>query len=334
MKRTYIIAEAGVNHNGNIVLAHKMIDVAVETGADAIKFQTAIPELVMTRFVGKAKYQKENTGSDESQLDMCKRIHLPLDAYGELKKHADECGIEFLSAPFDMVSIDELERIGVSKFKIPSGEITNKPYLQKIGSLKKPVILSTGISTLGDIETAVGILVDSGQKRESIVLLHCTTQYPAPYASVNLNAMITMRDSFKLSIGYSDHTIGNEVSMAAVALGAMIIEKHFTLDRNMEGPDHIASMEPDELKNLVRQIRNIDEAMGDGIKKPSGHEIENQDIVRKSIVALRHINKGELLTAENITTKRPGSGLSPLLWNRVINTTAIRDFDEDELIEI
>lgn len=333
-KKVIIIAEAGVNHNGSYELAIKMVDEAKRAGADYVKFQTAKPELVISTFAPKAEYQKETTGAAESQLEMCKAIHLPLTDYKPLKEYCDKVGIGFMSTPFDLVSIDVLEPLDMDYYKIPSGEITNLPYLRKIASKHRPVILSTGMCEVEEVEAALQVLEQGGVKRSDIIVLHCNTEYPTPMADVNLRAMDDLRRSLGVEVGYSDHTKGIEVPIAAVALGATVIEKHFTLDKTMEGPDHKASLEPNELKAMVDAIRNIEQALGDGHKHVSPSERKNMDIARKSIVAARDIRKGEVLTEENITTKRPGNGISPMRWDSVIGTTAIRDFGYDELIEI
>lgn len=333
-KKVIIIAEAGVNHNGSYELAIKMVDEAKRAGADYVKFQTAKPELVISTFAPKAEYQKETTGAAESQLEMCKAIHLPLTDYKPLKEYCDKVGIGFMSTPFDLVSIDVLEPLDMDYYKIPSGEITNLPYLRKIASKHRPVILSTGMCEVEEVEAALQVLEQGGVKRSDIIVLHCNTEYPTPMADVNLRAMDDLRRSLGVEVGYSDHTKGIEVPIAAVALGATVIEKHFTLDKTMEGPDHKASLEPDELKAMVDAIRNIEQALGDGHKHVSPSERKNMDIARKSIVAARDIRKGEVLTEENITTKRPGNGISPMRWDSVNGTTAIRDFGYDELIEI
>lgn len=331
MGKVLIIAEAGVNHNGSLELAYKMVDKAIEAGADIVKFQTGIPEKVMSRFAEKAEYQKKSTGEGESQLDMVRKLMLKFDDFVLLKKYC-EGKIYFLSTPFDLSSVDFLDGLGCGLWKIPSGEIINLPYLLKIAKTGKDIILSTGMSTIDEVGTAIKVLRDNGAGK--ITLLHCTTEYPAPFTEVNLRAMQTMRDAFGLEVGYSDHTPGIEVPVAAVAMGAAVIEKHFTLDRNMEGPDHKASLEPDELKAMIMAIRNVELAMGDGEKKPSASEKKNMAIARKSMVASRDIKRGEILTEENVTTKRPGSGISPMRWNKVIGSRAVRDFAEDELIEI
>ncbi len=331
MEKTLIIAEAGVNHNGSLELAMKMVDEAKNTGADIVKFQTGKPENVISRYADKAEYQKKTTGSEESQLDMVRRIMLPYADFIPLKKYCEQRKIKFLSTPFDIESIHFLDS-HVDMWKIPSGEITNLPYLIEIGRTGKPVIMSTGMSDMEEIRAAIEILRENGTKKLS--LLHCNTQYPTPYGDVNLRAMEMLRNEFNVSVGYSDHTQGIEVPIAAVAMGARIIEKHFTLDRNMEGPDHKASLEPQELKAMVDSIRHIEEAMGDGIKRVSESEYANRDIARKSIIASRDICKGEVLTEENLTTKRPGSGISPMRWFDILGTKAVRDFKEDEVIEI
>ena len=331
MKPVIIIAEIGVNHNGDINLAREMINVAWQAGADVAKFQTGKAELVISQCAPKAEYQLQNTDEQESQMEMCRRLLLPFENYAGLKAYCEELGIGFMSTPFDIPSIHLLEKIGQRVMKIPSGEITNLPYLIEIGRLKKPVILSTGMSEIGEIEAAIDVLQKHGTS--DITLLHCNTQYPTPFCDANLHAIETLRDEFGLSVGYSDHTPGIEAAVAAVALGAAVIEKHFTMDRNMEGPDHKASIEPDELAAMVRSIRNIEAALGDGQKRVTPSERDNMAIARKSIVAARDIRAGEVFTEENITTKRPGSGISPMLWFEVLGTKAKRDFYYDELIE-
>ncbi|AST56848.1 N-acetylneuraminate synthase [Thermoanaerobacterium thermosaccharolyticum] len=331
-RRVFIIAEAGVNHNGDIENAKKLIYVAKKSGADAVKFQTFKSEKVISKFAQKAEYQKETTGESDTQLDMVKKLELPYKDFKELKKYCDEVEINFMSTPFDLDSIEFLNELNIDVFKIPSGEITNLPYLIKIAQTNKPIIMSTGMSTLDEIEAAINILRQNGSGE--ITLLHCTTEYPAPYKDVNLRAMKTLRERFKVNVGYSDHTKGIEIPIAAVAMGAAVIEKHFTLDRNMEGPDHKASLEPDELKAMVQAIRNVESALGDGIKRPTESEIKNITIARKSIIAKRDIKKGEIFTEENITVKRPGNGISPMKWFEVLGKTAVRDFKEDELIEL
>lgn len=327
----YIIAEAGVNHNGSYDLAVKMIDAAKEAGIDCIKFQTFKAINLVSKTAPKADYQKDNTG-DGSQADMLRKLELTYEEFLALKKYCDLKDIDFLSTPFDFESIDFLNSIKMPFWKIPSGEITNYPYLLEIAKTEKPVVLSTGMSTLDEIKDAITVLKENGCPE--IKLLHCNTEYPTPYEDVNLNAMSTIRDTFGYEVGYSDHTKGIEIPIAAVALGATIIEKHFTLDRNMEGPDHKASLEPDELSAMVRSIRNIEKAFGTGEKIPTSSESKNIEIARKSIVAKTAISEGDLLTINNITVKRPGTGISPMKWNEVIGTKAIRNFNEDELIEI
>lgn len=327
-----IIAEAGVNYNGDLDLAKKMIYVAKESGADIIKFQTAKPELVMSKYAEKADYQKAMTGENESQLEMCRKILLPYDAFYALKKLCQELDIGFLSTPFELESIDFLHTLGIELWKIPSGEITNLPYLEKIGKMRQKVILSTGMSTLDEVQNAVDVLTSMGTEKNDIVLLHCTTEYPAPFDQVNLNAMLTLKNRLGMHVGYSDHTSGITVPIAAVALGAEIIEKHFTLDKNMIGPDHKASLAPDELKTMVKNIRIVEKTFGDGEKIPQSSELRNMQIARKSIVARRYIRKGETLTIENITTKRPGNGISPMMWYEILGSKAVKEFQEDELI--
>lgn len=332
MKKVFIIAEAGVNHNGNIDLAKSLIDKASEAGANAVKFQSFKAEKLVTKDAKKAEYQETTTGKTENQFQMIKKLELDYDKHNELINYCKSKNIMFLSSPFDLESIDLLNNLGIEIFKIPSGEITNLPYLKKVGSLKKKVILSTGMSTLGDIENALEILRNAGTK--DITILHCNTEYPTPMKDVNLKAMQTIKDGFKVEVGYSDHTLGKEVPVAAVALGATIIEKHFTLDKNMEGPDHRASLEPEELKDMVKAIRNIEEALGDGIKRLTKSEEKNIKIVRKSIVAGKDIKKDEIFTEENLQVKRPGEGISPMRWDEVIGKRAKRDFKKDELIDL
>jgi N,N'-diacetyllegionaminate synthase len=332
MNKTLIIAEAGVNHNGSINLAKQLVDKAKEAGADIIKFQTFNPESLTSKYAEKAAYQKITTDAEESQQDMLRKLTLTNEDFYDLKKYCDDAGIKFLSTPFDLESISFLEKLGCDMWKIPSGEITNLPYLEKIASTHKPLIMSTGMATLDEVGDALQALKNNGAGE--VTLLHCTTQYPAPYDSVNLKAMLTLKEKFGCRVGYSDHTKGIEVPIAAVAMGAEVIEKHFTLDRNMPGPDHKASLEPDELKAMVSSIRHIEQAMGDGVKKPSETEIPNKTVARKSIIAARDIKKGEALTEENLTTKRPGNGISPMKWHEILGTRAVRNFKEDELIEI
>lgn len=331
MGKIFIIAEAGDNHNGNLDLAFQLVDKAAEAGADCVKFQTFLTEEVISKRAEKAEYQKESTGADESQYEMVKKLELTFDNFRQLQQYANEKGLMFLSTPFDIPSVDFLESIDVPYFKIPSGEITNLPYLIRIAQTGRDIILSTGMAEMDEIEVAVKVLKEHGAGE--ISLLHCNTEYPTPMEDVNLRAMLTLKQKFGVKVGYSDHTKGIEVPIAAAALGAEIIEKHFTLDHNMEGPDHKASLEPDELKAMVAGIRNIEKAMGSGIKTASDSEKKNIDIARKSIVARKKIVKGETLTEENLAVKRPGNGISPMKWYEVIGTKAVRDYDEDEMIE-
>lgn len=333
-KHIIIIAEAGVNHNASMEMARRMVREAARAGADYVKFQTAVPELVISSIAPKAEYQKETTGEGESQLDMCRAIHLPLSAYAELAELCREEGIGFMSTPFDLVSIDTLAPLGMDYWKIPSGEITNLPYLRKIASKGGKVILSTGMSTLDEVETAVSVLEKGGIPRHDVILLHCTTQYPTPMEDVNLRAMDTLATLGCGGIGYSDHTLGIEVPIAAAARGAAVIEKHFTLDKNLPGPDHRASLEPAEFKAMVDAVRNIEVALGTGVKTAAPSEVANINVARKSIVAARDIKCGETFTEENITVKRPGGGINPMLWDDVIGKRASRDFAYDTLIEI
>ncbi len=331
--RTIIIAEAGVNHNGSMERAREMVAAAKEAGADYVKFQTAVPELVISTFAPKAEYQKDTDGTGRSQLEMCKAIHLPLDAYAELKALCEETGIGFMSTPFDLVSIDLLAELGQDYMKVPSGEITNLPYLERIAYHGIPVIISTGMATTEEARRAIDILTSGPLTTDNITVLHCNTQYPTPMRDVNLRAMLTLRDALGVKTGYSDHTTGIEVPVAAAALGAAVVEKHFTLSRELPGPDHKASLEPQELKQMVRAIRNIELALGSSDKHVTDSERGNMAVARKSIVALRDIKEGEILTEENITTKRPGNGISPMRWHEILGTRAIRDFGADELIE-
>ncbi|VEN74492.1 N,N'-diacetyllegionaminic acid synthase [Candidatus Desulfarcum epimagneticum] len=332
MKKVFIIAEAGVNHNGVLGQAYQLIDAAKDAGADAVKFQTFKAENIVSAHAEKADYQKKKTATSESQLEMIQKLELRPGDHENLIQYCLKKEILFLSSPFDPESIDFLNALGLNIFKIPSGEITNLPYLRKIGRFNKKIILSTGMSCLGEIESAMNILTDSGTDRDKITLLHCNTEYPTPFEDVNLNAMRTMGNAFKLPVGYSDHTPGIEAPIAAVAMGASVIEKHFTLDKNMEGPDHEASLEPDELKTMIAAIRNIEIALGNGIKTPSKSELKNIDIVRKSIVANREIKKGEHFTEGNIVVKRPGGGISPMRWDEIVGSKARISYDKDELL--
>jgi N,N'-diacetyllegionaminate synthase len=327
-----IIAEAGVNHNGDLLLAKRMIEVAALAGADVVKFQTFRSENLVTKSAVKADYQKQATGTDDSQFDMLKKLEISPSQHEELINTCLQHNIQFLSTPFDTESVDYLESIGIQSWKIPSGEITNLPYLVKIAKTEKPIILSSGMSTMQELSAAVKVLKDNGAGE--ITALHCNSEYPTPFEDANIKAMLTIEDELNIPMGYSDHTPGIEAAIAAVALGAVIIEKHFTLDKNMDGPDHRASLEPDELAAMVKAVRNVEKAMGTGKKIPSPSEQKNIIIARKSIVAMRKIKKGEELTVDNITTKRPGNGVSPMLWFDVLGTKACRDFEEDELIAL
>lgn len=329
-----IIAEAGVNHNGDFDRAVEMIHAAKKAGADYVKFQTAVPELVISTIAPKAEYQKETTGEGESQLEMCRKIHLRLDNYRQLKEICDREEIGFMSTPFDLVSVDCLARLDMDYWKIPSGEITNLPYLRKIGAFGGRVILSTGMSELFEVEVALRVLEEAGTPRSQVILLHCNTQYPTPFVDVNLRAMQALESLKPFAVGYSDHTVGIEVPVAAVAMGAAVIEKHFTLDKTLPGPDHKASLEPSELAAMVRSIRNIECALGSAEKHVSPSERANIEIARKSIVAARDIKAGETFTEENITVKRPGNGISPMRWDEIIGVAAPRDFVADSLIEL
>lgn len=332
MSGIFIIAEAGVNHNGKIEIAKKMVDAAVLAGADAVKFQTFKPENLVSKSARKAEYQTETTDKTEFQFDMLKRLELTPDMHELLIDYCRQKNILFLSTPFDIESLHYLVQCGLDIIKIPSGEITNYPYLREVGKTGKRIILSTGMSTLDEVRDAVKVLKENGS--QDITLLHCNTEYPTPYMDVNLKAMLTLKNELGVTVGYSDHTLGIEVSIAAAALGATVIEKHFTLDRTMEGPDHKASLEPNELRAMVRAIRNIELALGSEKKEPSNSEKKNIGIVRKSIVAKCSIKAGELFTENNLTTKRPGTGISPMDWDKVINQKAKRNYNVDELIEI
>ncbi len=327
-----IIAEAGVNHNGDIKLAKKMVDLASDAGVDIVKFQTFKSENLVTKNAAMANYQVQNIGKEDSQLAMLKKLELSESDFEDLQKYCVEKKVKFFSTGFDLESLAFLQTLKMGLWKIPSGEITNYPYLEFIGKFNYPVILSTGMSNLQEIEEAMKVLIDSGTTKENITVLHCNTDYPTPFQDVHLNAMTTIKDSLKVKIGYSDHTPGTEISVAAVAMGATVIEKHFTLDKNLPGPDHKASLDPDELKSLVKQIRNIEKALGRFEKIPSEGEKKNIAIARKSIVAKKAIKKGELLSSENLTTKRPGTGISPMMWKEIIGTLALRDYQEDDLI--
>lgn len=328
----FIIAEAGVNHNGSIEIAKKLIDVASKAGADAVKFQTFKTENLVSKNADKAEYQKDTTDAKESQYEMIKKLELDADTHIELIDYCKIKNIMFLSTPFDLDSVDLLNDFGIELFKIPSGEITNLPYLRKIGSLNKKIVISTGMANMKEVEEALNVLIKSGTLKKDITVLHANTMYPTPMEDVNLNAMLSIKEKFDIAYGYSDHTLGIEVDIAAVALGASVIEKHFTLDNTMNGPDHKASLEPDELISMVKAIRNIEVALGSSIKEPTKSEKPNILVARKSIVASKRINKGEYLSENNLSIKRPGNGMSPMKWDEVIGTKAVKDYEEDELI--
>jgi len=333
MKQTLVIAEAGVNHNGDLDLAFQLVEAAAQVGADVVKFQTFCPEDLATDQANKAEYQKRSIGETENQLSMLKKLQLTTEQHYQLIDHCKSCRIEFLSTAFDPKSIDLLSCMDLKRWKIPSGEITNLPYLRKIASMKKPIILSTGMATLGEIEAAINLLEKEGVFRNQITVLHCTTEYPAPFNEVNLLAMKNLSSAFGVKVGYSDHTDGIAVSIAAVAMGAVVIEKHLTLDRKMEGPDHKASLDKQQFGDMVQGIRAIEQALGDGIKRPTMSELANLPVARKSIVASRAIKAGEQYSVDNITTKRPGNGLSPMLWDSLLATRASRNFAPNEQIE-
>lgn len=332
MKHVIIIAEAGVNHNGSFELAKKMVDAAKEAGVDYVKFQTFNPKKLVSKYAEKAEYQKETTGSDETQLQMLQKLTLTEDNFLSLHDYCREVGIGFISTPFDLDSITFLETFDMDFWKVPSGEVTNLPYLEAIARTKRKVVMSTGMCDMNEIQDAIEVLEKNGTTE--IILLHCNTQYPTPYEHVNLKAMNSIKDALHKEVGYSDHTQGIEVPIAAVAMGATVIEKHFTLDKNMEGPDHKASLNPSELQQMVVAIRNIEQAIGNGLKEPSSSEMANKGVARKSIVASRSIKQGEVFSEENLTTKRPGTGISPMKWYEVIGKVASRDFSEDEMIEL
>ena len=332
--RTLIIAEAGVNHNGDLDMARKLIDVATEAGADLVKFQTFSADRLVTDTAKKADYQSQSSVINESQHDMLLHLELTSEMHQQLIAHCAVQNIGFFSTGFDRESVDLLVSLGQNRFKIPSGEITNLPFLRHIGRFGKPLIMSTGMATLGEIEAAIDVLEQAGTPRANMTVLHCTTEYPTSMADVNLRAMQSIHHAFGVEVGYSDHTLGIEVAVAAVALGASVIEKHFTLDRNLPGPDHKASLEPSELKAMVSAIRNIELALGDGIKRLTASEAKNKPSARKSLVAIQSIKAGELFTEQNITAKRPGSGISPMHWDEVVGKKALRDFGIDALIEL
>jgi N,N'-diacetyllegionaminate synthase len=333
-QRVLIIAEAGVNHNGDIKLAKQLIDVAAEAQVDYVKFQTFKAEKLTSKSAAKAQYQMDNAADKtETQYEMLKRLELSEDQHLELMTYCQEKGVTFLSTGFDLESLDDLNRLGIDRFKVPSGELTNLPYLRRIASFGKPIILSTGMADMQEVGEALAVFDVAGIDRNQLTVLHCNTEYPTPMEDVNLRAMQTMAEEFGVNVGYSDHTLGIEVPIAAVAMGATVIEKHFTLDRTMEGPDHKASLEPEELKAMVTAIRHIEQALGDGIKRPSASELKNKVVARKSIVAKQAIKKGEVFSENNLTVKRPGGGLSPLRWDATLGQTATRDYQPDDFIE-
>ena len=332
MTRTMIIAEAGVNHNGSMEFAKRLIDAASEADVDYVKFQTFKAENLLTEYAEKAPYQREATGAEESQFEMIKKLELSKEMHTALKAYCEKKNVKFVSSPFDVKSLDLLVELGVDFIKVPSGEIINFPFLKAIGKTALPVILSTGMSTLADVEAAMHVLIENGTR--DLTLLHCNTEYPTPYDDVNLKAMDTLRESFKVPVGYSDHSLGIEVPIAAVARGAVVIEKHFTLDKTLPGPDHRASLDPSELKAMVQAIRNVESCLGDGIKKPSKSEKRNMRIARKSIVAKCDIELGEVFSDQNLSVKRPGTGISPMQWEQVVGKKAAKAFKKDELIEL
>jgi len=334
IKSTLIIAEAGVNHNGSISMAKELIDIASTAGADFVKFQTFKAKSLVTKQAEKANYQKNLTKENETQYEMLKKLELTVSNHKQLIEYCKKKNIGFLSTGFDLESIQLLVDLDIQLFKIPSGEITNLPLLRRIGVIGKPIILSTGMSNLSEVKDAMEILIKAGSSLENITLLHCNTEYPTPLNDVNLNAMLSLSNEFDVKVGYSDHTLGIEIPIAAVAMGASVIEKHFTLDRKLPGPDHLASLEPNELKKMIGLIRNIEKALGDGIKKPSKSESKNISLARRSIVAKKKIRMGELLTEENLTLKRPGNGISPMKWDEIINKRARYDFNMDDLIKL
>ncbi|MEP2690293.1 N-acetylneuraminate synthase [Maribacter dokdonensis] len=331
--RVLIIAEAGVNHNGDITLAKKLIDAAADAGVDYVKFQTFNSKKLVSKSAQKADYQKQNTNDAiESQLKMLQKLELSKENHLVLIDYCKSKNIQFLSTAFDLDSIDFLNNLNIDVWKIPSGEITNLPYLRKIGGLGKPVIISTGMAEMREIDDAIKVVVAAGTEIDKITILHCNTEYPTPMCDVNLKAMNTIKNVFKVPVGYSDHTLGIEIPIAAVAIGATVIEKHFTLDKTMDGPDHKASLEPNELKAMVLAIRNIELAMGNGVKEPSSSEAKNKPIARKSIVANKNISEGEIFNESNLTIKRPGTGISPMKWDKVIGSRAKKDYKADDLI--
>ncbi len=334
MNSVFIIAEAGVNHNGSLEMALQLVDVAADAGADAVKFQTFTADALVSKTAQKADYQKQTTNADESQYAMLKRLELSKEDHLAIIKRCQTRQIQFLSTPFDLSSIALLHTLGMTTYKVPSGELTNLPYLRQVATVAQQVILSTGMANLAEVEGALQVLLATGLRRDQVIILHATTEYPCPIDEVNLTAMLTLKHAFSVVVGYSDHTKGIEIPVAAVAMGAKVIEKHFTLDKNLPGPDHKASLEPQELKAMVSAIRNIEMALGDGIKRPSLSEQKNMTVARKSLVASRLIKKGELLTPDNMAVKRPGTGISPMRWDDVMGRTACKDFMVDEQIEL
>jgi N,N'-diacetyllegionaminate synthase len=332
--RTLIIAEAGVNHNGDLAMAKQLIDAAAKAGADLVKFQTFSADRLVTKTATKADYQTKNTKNADSQHEMLSRLELSAEMHDDLIAHCAEREIGFFSTAFDMESIELLVHLGQDLFKIPSGEITNLPYLRRIGELQKAVILSTGMATLGEIEAAIDVLEQAGTPRDRITVLHCTTEYPTPMSEVNLRAMLSIQQAFGVEVGYSDHTRGIEVAIAAVAMGASVIEKHFTMDCNLPGPDHKASLEPEGLEAMVSAIRNVEIALGDGVKRLTESEARNKPVMRQSLVASQAIKAGEIFSTKNLITKRPGTGISPMRWDEVVGRVASRDFSKDELIDL
>jgi len=332
--KVLVVAEAGINHNGDLELARKLVEVAAEAGADLVKFQTFRADRLVTAGAEKALYQKVSTSAGESQYEMLRRFELSDEAHHELFEHCRAHGIGFLSTGFDIESVDFLASLGVRLFKVPSGEITNLPYLRHVGAKRGEVILSTGMSTLGEVEAAIIAMEQAGTPKGNIIVLHCTTEYPAPVEEVNLKAMLSMQAAFQLRVGYSDHTEGIAIAPAAVALGACVIEKHFTMDRDLPGPDHRASLEPHELAALVQSIRAVEAALGDGVKRMTAAEAHNKLVARKSIVAARAIAQGELFSTQNLAVKRPGTGISPMLWDEVLGQRAPRGFEPDEPVRV
>ena len=330
---TTIIAEAGVNHNGSIATAKKMVVAAADAGVDLVKFQTFKAETLVTKQAEKADYQKNLTEKSESQFEMIRKLELDRAAHEELINYCEQYNTQFLSSPFDHDSIDLLAELNTPFYKIPSGEITNLPYLRYIGHMGKPIVMSTGMATLKEVRAAIDVLTDAGVIIDDLIILHCNTEYPTPMADVNMMAMLTIRDELDVKVGYSDHTIGIEIPIAAVTLGATVIEKHFTLDRTLPGPDHAASLEPKELKAMVAAIRNIEKALGDGVKRPSPSESKNIPVVRKSVVAAKKIEKGEIFTEENLIVKRPGIGISPMKWNSYLGKLSDKEYQVDQLIQ-